>query len=115
MPFSMRPYRRLPVQWLVTSSGFGNRWVGGLVFLVLVTSGCSEWTIPPCAGTPFTMPCVGPCTTDVEPAGPTYTQVTMSSRRRDSGSVWEAALPSDPAMMFNVSAGLTRKRGLASL
>ena len=27
--------------------------------------------------TPFTTPCVGPCTVDAERAGPTYPQVTM--------------------------------------
>ena len=53
MPFAIRPYRRFPVQCFITSYGFGNSWVGGLVLLVLVTSGCTEWTIPPCKGTPF--------------------------------------------------------------
>jgi hypothetical protein len=77
MPFTIRPYRRFPVQCSVTSNRFGNSWVGGLVLLVLVISGCTEWTIPPCEGTPFKTPCVGPCTVDAEPAGPTYTQVTM--------------------------------------
>ena len=77
MPFSMRPYRRVCVQCLITSCRFGNNVVGGLVLLVLVTSGCNEWTIPRCAGTPVTTPCFGPCTVDVEPGGPTYTQVTM--------------------------------------
>ena len=50
---------------------------GGLVLLVLVPSGCSEWTISPCAGTPFKMPSVGPCAVDAEPGGPTSTHVTM--------------------------------------
>ena len=36
-------------------------------------------------------------------------------RRRDSGYGWEAARPSDPALMLPVPAGLTRKRWLASL
>lgn len=44
---------------------------------MLVTSGCREWTISPCAGTPFKTPCVGPCTVDAEPGGPTCTHVTM--------------------------------------
>lgn len=56
---------------------FRERSVRGLVLLVLALGGCTEWTIPPCEGTPFRTPCVGPCTVYVEPAGPTYTQVTM--------------------------------------
>ena len=42
---------------------------GGLVLLVLVASGYTEWTIPRCAGTPFTTRCIGPCTVEAEPAG----------------------------------------------
>ena len=76
MPFSILPHHRFPLQRFITSYGLGNGWVWGLVLLVLVTSGCTEWTIPPCQGTPFKTPCVGPCTVDVEPGGPTYTQVT---------------------------------------
>lgn len=48
-----------------------------LVLLVLVVGGCTEWIIPPCEGTPFKTPCVGPCTEAVEPVGATYTQVTV--------------------------------------
>lgn len=48
---------------------------GGVLVLALV--GCTEWTISPCAGTPFKTPCVGPCTVAVEPGGPTYTRETM--------------------------------------
>ena len=55
----------------------GNGWVWGLVLLVLVVGGCTEWTIPPCTGTPFKTPCVGPCTVAVEPVGPAYTHATM--------------------------------------
>jgi hypothetical protein len=77
MPVSIRPHRRFPVQCLITSYGFVNRWMGGLALLMLVISGCTEWTIPPCKGTPFTTPCVGPCTMDAEPAMPNYTQVTI--------------------------------------
>ena len=44
---------------------------------VLALVGCTEWVIPPCAGTPFKTPCVGPCTVAVEPVGPTYTRETM--------------------------------------
>ena len=77
MPFSIRPYRRVAVPCFVTSDGLGNVSVWGLVLLVLAIGGCTEWTIPPCAGTPFKTPCVGPCTVDVEPDGPTYTQVTL--------------------------------------
>jgi hypothetical protein len=54
-----------------------NGWLWGLVFLVLVVGGCTEWTIPPCAETPFKTPCVGPCTMAVEPVGSTYTSVTV--------------------------------------
>ena len=57
--------------------GWRNGWVWGLLLLVLALVGCTEWTIPPCAGTPFKTPCVGPCTAGVEPAEPTYTRVTM--------------------------------------
>lgn len=77
MPCSMRPSCRVPTQRFITSCGFGNSGVGELVLLVLVTSGCTEWAIPPCAGTPFKTRCVGPCMVDAEPAGPTYTQATM--------------------------------------
>jgi hypothetical protein len=47
--------------------------LGLCVCLLLAISSCTEWTIPPCEGTPFKTPCVGPCTVPVEPAGPTYT------------------------------------------
>lgn len=40
---------------------------GGVLVLALV--GCTEWTIPPCEGTPFKTPCVGPYTVAVEPVG----------------------------------------------
>ena len=76
MPFAIRPYGRFPVQCFLTSYGF-VRWVEGFVLLVLVTSGCTEWTIPPCKGTQFTTPCVGPCTMDAEPTVPNYTQMTI--------------------------------------
>ena len=56
---------------------WGNGVVWGLVLLVLVVGGCIEWTIPPCEGTPFKTPCVGPCTVAVEPVGPTYTRATI--------------------------------------
>lgn len=42
MLFSVRPYRRFPVQRFITSYVFGNSWVGGLVLLVLLCSGCTE-------------------------------------------------------------------------
>ncbi|MDE3040129.1 MAG: hypothetical protein KGJ82_06080 [Nitrospirota bacterium] len=58
-------------------SWWGNGWLWGLMLPVLVVSGCTEWTIPPCEGTPFKTPCVGPCTIPVEPVGPAYTQATM--------------------------------------
>jgi hypothetical protein len=77
MPFSIRPYQRFPMRCFITSYGLRNVSVCGLVLLVLALGGCIEWTVPPCKGTPFKTPCVGPCTVDVEPAGPTYTQVTM--------------------------------------
>ena len=70
----MRPY---PCALLHHVLWVWNSGVGGLVLLVLVTNGCTEWTIPRCAGTPFTTPCVGPCMVDAEPGGPSYTQVTM--------------------------------------
>jgi len=86
MPFTLRPFRRVPVQYAVTYNagallnlplvsclGFASL----ITLLVLVVGGCTEWTIPPCAGTPFKTPCVGPCTEAVEPVGPTYTRVTM--------------------------------------
>jgi hypothetical protein len=76
MPCAIRQYRLFPVQYFATSYGLRNSWVGGLL-LVLVISGCTEWTIPPCKGTPFNTPCVGPCTMDAEPAVPNYTQVTI--------------------------------------
>lgn len=57
-------------------SWWGNGWVWGLMLLVLVVGGCTEWTIPPCAGT-FKTPCVGPCTVAVEPVGPPNTHVTV--------------------------------------
>jgi len=76
VPISIRPHRRFPVQCF-PSYGFRNSWVGGLVLLVLVMSGCTEWTIPPCKGTSFNTPCVGPCTMDAEPAVPNYTLVTI--------------------------------------
>jgi hypothetical protein len=44
---------------------------------VLALVGCTEWVIPPCAGTPFKTPCVGPCTVAVEPVGPAYTRATV--------------------------------------
>ena len=50
MPFSIRPHRRFPLQRFITSYGLGNGWVWGLVLLVLVTSGCTEWTIHPVRG-----------------------------------------------------------------
>jgi hypothetical protein len=56
---------------------WGNGWVLGLMLLVLAVGGCTEWTIPPCVGTPFKTPCVGPCTLTVEPVGPSYTRVTL--------------------------------------
>lgn len=40
-------------------------------------SGCAEWTIPSCKGTPINTPCVGLCSIEAEPATPNYTQVTM--------------------------------------
>jgi len=49
----------------------------GVCVLILALVGCTEWTIPPCEGTPFKTPCVGPCTVAVEPVGPTYTRATM--------------------------------------
>ena len=58
-------------------SWWGNGWLWGLMLPVLLVSGCTEWTIPPCEGTPFKTPCVGPCTVPVEPVGPAYTQATM--------------------------------------
>jgi hypothetical protein len=73
----IRPFCRFLVQSFITSYGFGNRWVAGLVLLVLLMSGCAEWTIPSCKGTPFNTPCVGPCSIDAEPTTPNYTQVTM--------------------------------------
>ena len=69
MPFRIRHDHRFPVQDL-TSYGLGNVSVWGLMLLVLTTGGCTEWTISPCAGTPFKTPCVGVCTVDVEPGGP---------------------------------------------
>lgn len=77
MPFLIRPSRRLPVQCFSTPYRLRNISVWGLVLLVLTIGGCTEWTIPPCVGTPFKAPCVGPCTVGVEPAGPTYTRMTM--------------------------------------
>lgn len=77
MHFMIRLFRRFLVQGFITSYGFGNRWVAGLVLLVLVMSGYAEWTIPSCKGTPFNTPCVGPCSIDAEPTTPNYTQVTM--------------------------------------
>ena len=71
------PLPSIPCQSFITSHGFGDRWVAGLVLLVLVMSGCAEWTIPSCKGTPFNTPCVGPCSIDAEPTTPNYTQVTM--------------------------------------
>jgi hypothetical protein len=70
------PDHRYPAQCL-RSCGLGKVSVWGLLLLVLAIGGCTEWTIPPCEGTPFKTPCVGPCTVDVESGGPTYTQVTM--------------------------------------
>ncbi len=59
-------------------SWWGNGLAWGLVLLVLALVGCStEWTIPPCAGTPFKTPCVGPCTVPGEDVGPTFTRVTV--------------------------------------
>jgi len=58
------------VQYLITYHGWGNGWVWGLVLLVMALGSGPEWTIPPCAGTPFKTPCVGPCTVAVEPVGP---------------------------------------------
>ena len=58
-------------------SWWRNGWVWGLALLVLVVGGCTEWTILPCAGTPIKTPCVGPCTMNVEPVGPTYTRVMV--------------------------------------
>ena len=77
MRFMIRLFRRFLVQGFITPYGFGNRWGAGLVLLVLVMSGCAEWTIPSCKGTPFNTPCVGPCSIDAEPTTPNYTQVTM--------------------------------------
>ena len=54
--------------------GTGRLW--GLVLLVLVVGGCTEWTIPPCTGT-FKTPCVGPCNVAVEPVDPNSTRVTV--------------------------------------
>lgn len=49
----------------------------GLCVGLLVVGGCTEWTIPPCTGTPSKAPCVGPCTVAVEPVGPVYTRATV--------------------------------------
>ena len=68
MHFSISFYR----QCFLTSYGFGK-----IVFLVLVVSGCTEWTISRCKGTPYNTPCVGPCTVEADPAVPNYTQVTI--------------------------------------
>lgn len=77
MSFTIRPFRHFSVQRFITTTGFRNRWVAGLVLLVLVIGGCTEWTISPCKETPLNTPCVGPCTVDAEPTMPNYTQVTM--------------------------------------
>ena len=69
MPFLIRHGHRFPVQDL-TCYGLGNVSVWGLMLLMLTIGGCTEWTISPCAGTPFKTPCVGACTVDVEPGGP---------------------------------------------
>ena len=50
---------------------------GGGCALVLALVGCTEWTIPPCAGTPFKTPCVGVCTIPLEPVGPAFTRATV--------------------------------------
>lgn len=51
--------------------------LGLCVGLLLLAGGCTEWTIPPCEGTPFKTPCVGPCTVAVETVGPVYTRATV--------------------------------------
>lgn len=76
MPSSIRPYRRFPLQCCITSYGLGHVSVCGLVLMMLALVGCVERKIPPCQGTPFKTPCVGPYTVDAEAGGPTYTQVT---------------------------------------
>ena len=61
------------------TEGSAQSWCGkggGLVLLVLVAGGCTEWTIPPCAVT-YKTPCVGPCTVAVDPVGPRNTRVTV--------------------------------------
>ena len=77
MHFTIRPFLRFLVRCFITSDGLGYRWAAGLVLLVLLMSGCAEWTIPSCKGSPFNTPCVGPCTVDAEPATRNFTQVTI--------------------------------------
>ena len=77
MPVSIRRYRFCPMHCAVMSYRLGTVWACGLVLLVLVISGCTEWTISRCKGTPFNTPCVGPCTVETDPAVPNYTQVTI--------------------------------------
>jgi hypothetical protein len=50
-------------------------WCASLFFCVglLSVGGCIEYTIPTCEGTPYKMPCVGPCPVVVKPAGKTST------------------------------------------
>ena len=67
----------VPCETAREQSWWRNAWVWGFALLVLVVGGCTEWTIPPCAGTPVKTPCVGPCTMGVEPVAPTYTRVTV--------------------------------------
>jgi hypothetical protein len=45
----------------------------GVGFLLMV-GGCTEWTIPACAGMPPRTPCVGACTIPLEPG---YTTATV--------------------------------------
>jgi len=62
---------------------WGNGWVWGLVLLVLVLGGCAEWTIPPCEGTDFQTPCVGPCKIAMDGQAQTLRTVPYSVVIRD--------------------------------
>lgn len=46
----------------------------GLCVGLLMVSGCTEWTIPSCEGTPYKMPCVGACPVVVKPTGKNSTR-----------------------------------------
>ena len=52
----------------------------GLCVGLLIIGGCTEYTIPTCEGTPYKLPCVGPCPVTDKSTGtkPTPTKAPLA-------------------------------------